>query len=181
MKRNLTSLVPAQIIENRILFIRGKKVMLDRDLAALYGVATRVLNQAVKRNKERFPEDFMFQLSRGEFENWKSQFVTSNSDKMGLRKRPLAFTEHGILMLSSVLHSAQAVQVNIQIMRVFVKLRQLLVSHKELAFKLKELDGKVDKHDQEIRTIFEVIKQLMTQPEPEPEKPKTPIGFHPHR
>lgn len=109
------SLIPQQIIENKILFIRGKKVMLDRDLAMLYGVETRVLNQAVRRNKNRFPEDFMFQLTKEEMMNWKSQIVISNKDKMGLRKRPSAFTENGVAMLSSVLSSERAITVNIQI------------------------------------------------------------------
>lgn len=171
----VTALIPVEVIENKIFFIRGKKVMIDRDLAALYGVATKVLNQAVKRNIERFPEDFMFQLRKEEFSNWRSQIVTSNSDKMGLRKSPLAFTEHGILMLSSVLHSPRAVQVNIQIMRAFVKLREILSTHKELAFQFRELERKVGKHGEDIQKIFQAIQRLMA----EPEKPKAKFGFHP--
>ncbi len=151
--------------------------MIDRDLAALYGVETKILNQAVKRNIERFPEDFMFQLRKEEFKNWKSQFVTSNSDKMGLRKRPLAFTEHGILMLSSVLHSPNAVQANIQIMRTFVKLRELMVTHKSLARKIEELETKFRKHDENFVVVFTAIKKLLEHPQ-EPKRKKLPIGFH---
>lgn len=178
MNRNLTSLVPTEVIENKIYFIRGRKVMLDRDLAKLYGLPIKRLNEQVKRNLERFPADFIFQLNKEETAALRSQFATSKKGRGGRRYLPYVFTQEGVAMLSSVLHSRRAIAVNIQIMRVFVRLRQLLGSHKELAFKLKELENKIDKHDEEIRTIFEVIKQLMAQPEPEPEKPKTPIGFH---
>lgn len=171
------ALIPSEIIENKILLMRGKKVMIDRDLAKLYGVETKVLNQAVKRNIERFPEDFMFQLRKEEFANWKSRFVTSNADKMGLRKRPLAFTEHGILMLSSVLRSPRAVQVNIQIMRTFVKLRELMVTHRNLARKIEELEAKFRKHDENFVVVFAAIKKLLEVPR-EPRKKKLPIGFH---
>ena len=133
------ALVPSEVIENKIYLIRGRKVMIDSDLAFLYEVQTRVLNQSVRRNKERFPDDFMFQLTNEEAKNWKSQIVISNKERMGLRKRPLAFTEHGILMLSSVLNSSRAVQVNIAIMRAFVKLRELMISHKDLSLKIKKL------------------------------------------
>ena len=172
-----TALIPSEVVENKNLFIRGKKVMIDRDLAALYGVATKVLNQAVKRNIERFPTDFMFQLSKEEFTNWRSQFVTSNSEKMGFRKSPLAFTEHGIWMLSSVLHSPRAIQVNIQIMRTFVKLRELMVSHRNLARKIEELEAKYRKHDENFVVVFAAIKKLLEPPR-EPKKKKLPIGFH---
>ena len=150
-----------EAIADKILLIRGKKVMLDRDLAKMYGVETRVLNQAVKRNIERFPNDFMFQLSKEEFENWKSQSVISNADRMGIRRVPYAFTDYGILMLSSVLNSKRAIQINIAIMRVFVKLREILFTHKQLANRLVELEKKVGSHDKDILMIFEVIKQLM--------------------
>ena len=146
--------------------------MIDRDLAKLYGVETKVLNQAVKRNRERFPEDFMLQLTKEEFENWKSQFVTSNSEKRGLRKKPYAFTEHGILMLSSVLNSAQAIRVNIQIMRIFIKLREMLANHAELKQKIADMERK---YDRKFKVIFEAIRQFL---EPPP-KPKEPIGFRP--
>jgi len=166
-------IVPQQIIESKIYLLRGKKVMLDRDLATLYGVETRTLNQAVRRNINRFPEDFMFQLTMEEMENWKSQIVISNKEKMGLRKRPYAFTENGVAMLSSVLSSERAVEVNIQIMRTFTRLREMVLTHKELAHKLAQLERKIGKHDDEIKTIFNAIRQLMVPPEPKRRK----IGF----
>jgi len=167
-KKNLLIRIPQERIENKILLIRTKKVMLDRDLAELYGVETRVLNQAVRRNIKRFPDDFMFQLTIEEIKNWKSQIVISNSIKMGLRKRPLAFTEQGVAMLSSVLNSERAIQVNIQIMRAFTKLREVLVTHSELKRKIEE-------HDQQIKFIFETLKKLLAPPE----TPKRKIGFLP--
>ena len=166
-------IVPQQIIESKIYLLRGKKVMLDRDLATLYGVETRTLNQAVRRNINRFPEDFMFQLTTEEMENWKSQIVISNKEKMGLRKRPYVFTENGVAMLSSVLSSERAVEVNIQIMRTFTRLREMILTHKELAHKLAQLERKIGKHDDEIKTIFNAIRQLMVPPEPKRRK----IGF----
>jgi len=140
--------------------------MLDRELAELYGVATRILNQAVRRNIKRFPEDFMFQLTKEETNNWKSQIVISKSMKMGLRKMPLVFTEQGVAMLSSVLNSERAIQVNIQIMRVFTKLREVLATHKDL-------QRKIEGHDQQIRYIFQIIKRLLAPPK----SPKKKIGF----
>jgi len=162
-KRKAASLVPVERIERSILLIRGRKVLLDRDLAELYGVETRVLVQAVKRNQERFPEDFMFQLSAEELGHWRSHFVISNSGaKMGLRRRPYAFTEQGVAMLSSVLRSPRAVQVNIEIMRAFVRLRQLVASHDQLAGKLAALERK---YDQQFKVVFDAIRELMTPPE----------------
>ena len=163
----------AERIENKIYMIRGQKVMLDRDLAELYGVPTKALKQAVRRNIKRFPEDFMFELSKGEFQNWRSQFVMSNSDKMGLRWRPYAFTEQGVAMLSSVLKSERAILVNIQIMRAFTRLRHLLSSHRELLRKLDELEKKTGKNTADIQLIFKVIRKMLD-PEPKPEKK---IGF----
>jgi hypothetical protein len=163
------SLIPADRIEKAILLIRKQKVMLDADLATLYGVETRVLVQAVKRNLERFPDDFMFQLSRDEFAILRSQSVTS-SDWGGRRYAPYAFTEQGVAMLSSVLHSPRAVQVNIEIMRAFIRLRQMLASNAELARKLDELEKK---YDAQFKEVFEAIRQLMTPPEPK----RRPIGF----
>ena len=160
-----------------IYFIRNEKVMIDRDLANLYGVETRVLKQAVKRNIERFPSDFLFILSKKEFQNWTSQFVMSNSDKMGLRRSPMAFTEQGVAMLSSVLNSKQAIQVNIAIMRAFAKIRQFALTNSVLARKIKELEKvtnhKFTKLDKEIKLIFEAIKQLIRTEA----KPKNPLGF----
>ena len=147
--------------------------MLDRDLAILYQVETRVLNQAVRRNKDRFPKDFMFQLSEAKFENWKSQFVISNSKKMSLRKRPLAFTEQGVSMLSGVLNSAVAIKVHIQIIRVFARMKELLVAHKDILLKLEKIESKLTRHDDDIALIFEHLKQLLNPPQ----TPRRKIGF----
>jgi phage regulator Rha-like protein len=166
---NKKSLIPVERIEKAILLIRGQKVMLDADLAELYGVETRVLVQAVKRNIERFPEDFMFQLSQEEFTILRSQIVTS-SDWGGRRYPPYAFTEQGVAMLSSVLRSQRAIQVNIEIMRAFIRLRQMLASHVELARKLDALEKK---YDAQFKQVFEAIRQLMAPPEPK----RRPIGF----
>jgi len=166
---NKKSLIPVDRIEKAILLIRGQKVMLDVDLAELYGVETKVLVQAVKRNLERFPEDFMFQLSQEEFAILRSQFVTS-SDWGGRRYRPYAFTEQGVAMLSSVLRSRRAIQVNIEIVRAFIRLRQMLASHVELARKLDALEKK---YDAQFKQVFEAIRQLMAPPEPK----RRPIGF----
>jgi hypothetical protein len=141
------SLLSEETISNKIYFIRNQKVMLDRDLAILYGIETKVLKQAVKRNLSRFPEDFMFELTKSEFENWRSQFVTSNSDKMGLRYVPMAFTEHGVLMLSSVLKSDKAIQTNIQIMRIFTKVRQILVDTTEIKIDILQIQKKLENHE----------------------------------
>ena len=166
------SIITAELIENRIYFIRNKKVMLDRDLAELYDVETRVLNQAVKRNIERFPNDFMFQLSDSEADMMVSQNVIPSKKYFG-GHLPYVFTEQGVAMLSGVLNSTRAIQVNIAIMRVFVRLRGLIESNKELAQKLNQLELKVEQHDDEIKAIFDAIRQLMTPPE----KPAKKIGF----
>ena len=147
-------------IINRIYLVRGKKVMIDRELAELYGVETRMLNQAVRRNTKRFPEDFMFQMTYGELEEWKSQIVISNKEKMGLRKPPLVFTEQGVAMLSSVLNSDTAIMVNIQIIRIFTKMREMLVTHKEILVKLDELERKGIESDEKFMLIFEYLKQF---------------------
>ena len=165
-------MIPAERIERSILLLRGQKVMLDRDLAELYGVETRVLVQAVKRNLRRFPADFMFQLSKQELENWRSQSVISNPNtKMGLRRRPYAFTEQGVAMLSSVLHSDRAVDVNVAIMRAFVRLREMLATHADLARRLDELERK---YDQQFAVVFQAIHQLMKPPTGKPEE----MGYH---
>lgn len=156
-----TILIPIERIEKAIYLIRGEKVMLDRDLATLYGVATKVLKQAVRRNIARFPDDFMFVLNPAEFQNWRSQFVTSKADRKGLRYAPMAFTEHGILMLSTVLSSERAIQVNIEIMRAFVRLRQMLASDAELSRRLNDLETK---YDRRFRVVFDAIRQLMASP-----------------
>ena len=148
--------------------------MLDKDLAKLYGVSTKRLNEQVRRNLNRFPDDFMLLLTRQEVTILRSQIATSSWG--GMRYLPYVFTEQGVAMLSTVLSSERAIQVNIAIMRAFVKLREILSTHKDLAHKLKELEGKIEKHDGEIGAIFDAIRQLMTPP---PEKPKPRIGFHP--
>jgi len=166
-------MIPKERIERIIFLIRGQKVILDRDLADLYEVTTKALNQAVKRNERRFPPDFMFRLTKEE----KNELVT-NCDRFQTLKHssvlPSAFTEQGVAMLSSVLKSERAIQVNVAIMRAFVRLRQLLGSHKELAHKLEELERHLKDHDKQIQTIFSAIRQLMTQPE----APRKKIGFH---
>lgn len=173
-------ILPDEAIANKIYVIRGKKVMIDRDLAELYDVETRVLNQAVRRNEKRFPEDFMFQMSKEEMEDWKSQIVISNSEKMGLRKPPLVFTEQGVAMLSSVLNSERAIMVNIQIIRVFTRLRELLTTHKEILLKLEQLERKDIEQDQKIMLIFEYLKQLEKAKQQELEQKIRPkIGFKP--
>ena len=166
----MSEIIPQEIINSKILIIRGKKVMLDRDLAGLYGVDTRALNQAVRRNINRFPEDFLFPLTKEEMDNWKSQIVISNKDKMGLRKRPYAFTENGVAMLSSVLNSERAIRVNIQIMRTFTKIREMLATHKELKQKIEEMERK---YDAQFKIVFDAIRQIMAPPETKEKK----IGF----
>jgi len=166
----MTELVPIERIASRIYFIRDMKVMLDRDLAGLYGVETKVLKQAVRRNLDRFPPDFMFEMTKNEFENWRSQFVTSKSDRMGLRYKPMAFTEQGVAMLSSVLRSDRAIQVNIQIMRAFTQLRQMLSTHKDFKRKIEAMEKKYDKN---FKIVFEAIRQLLKTEE----KPRKKIGF----
>ena len=173
--------IAIEVIATRILEIRGKKVMLDRHLAKLYGVTVKILNQAVKRNIKRFPEDFSFKLSWEEAESLRSQIVTLNSTKNETSQRgrhikylPYVFTEHGVAMLSSVLNSERAIQVNILIMRAFTKLREILLTHEELAVKIDALEKKYAEHDETIKDIFEAVRQLL---EPPPVKKKQIIGF----
>ena len=185
-------IIPIGRIAQSILVLRGQKVMLDSDLADLYGVATKVLNQAVKRNASRFPVDFMFQIAAEEMEKVSqvvippaqertekkvtnsSQFVTSSRKYRGKRYRPYAFTEQGVAMLSSILNSERAVKVNIAIMRAFVRLREVLETNRELARKFDELEKRVGKHDEKIDATLEAIRQLMAPPT----KPRREIGFH---
>jgi len=167
-------MVPESRIARHIAFVRGHKVMLDRDLAVLYGVSTKQLNQQVQRNGERCPSDFMFQLTPEEAESLRSQFATSNMEWGGRRSLPYAFTEQGVAMLSGVLKSRRAVLVNVEIMRTFVKLRQILSSHADLARKLEELEKK---YDSQFRVVFDAIRELMSA---EPVENR-PIGFRPSR
>jgi len=168
------AIVPAGRIESRILLIRGQKVMLDSDLAELYGVTTKRLNEQLKRNRARFPADFVFQLTAEEAASLRSQIATSKPGRGGRRYRPYAFTEHGAIMAASVLNSRRAIEVSVYVVRAFVKLREMLGAHKELARKLAELEKRMEGHDEEIMALFEAIRQLM---EP-PEKPSKRIGFH---
>ena len=184
-KRGIATPAPLVHIERRILVMRAQKTMLDTDLAALYGVTTSALVQAVKRNLDRFPDDFMFQLDAGEWEALRSQSVISNVGRGGRRYAPYAFTEQGVAMLSSVLGSAQAIAVNIEIMRAFVRLREVIASNKELAQRLDELENNAElmslKHDTfehntrvQLKQVFDAIRELMTPPEP---AKKRSIGF----
>ena len=169
------SLLSEETISNKIYFIRGQKVMLDRDLALLYQVETKVLKQSVKRNISRFPEDFMFELNKSEFENWRSQFVTSNSDKIGLRYAPMAFTEHGVMMLSSILKSDKAIQTNIQIMRIFTKVRQMFLDTTEIKVDILQIQKKLENHDKNIELVFSYLDELTEKKENESERVK--IGY----
>ena len=165
------ALVPTEVIVTKIVFLRGEKVLLDRDLAELYGVETKQLKRGVRRKIKRFPEDFMFELSKEEWENLRCHFGTSSWG--GIRYAPMAFTEQGVAMLSSVLNSDRAIEVNIAIMRAFVQLRKMIASNEKLARKLKELEDRLEKHDKDIGLIFEAIRELMTPPD----KPTKKIGF----
>jgi hypothetical protein len=162
---NIPVMIPEERIITNIYVIRKQKVMLNRDLAELYGVDTRVLKQQVKRNLYRFPEDFMFELTKEEFENWRSQIVISNSDKMGLRYSPMAFTEHGVLMLSSVLNSKQAIRVNIRIMRIFSKVRQMLADTLGMKIEIEEIKQKLQNQDKNIELVFNYLDKLITKQE----------------
>lgn len=166
----MSELVPVERIVQWIYFIRDKKVMMDRDLAELYGVTTAQLKRAVKRNIDRFPPDFMFKLTKQELEDWRCQFGTSNGVKMGLRYLPMAFTEQGVAMLSSVLRSKRAISVNIQIMRAFTQLRQMLSTHEDLKRKIEDMESK---YDRQFKIVFDAIRQLLDSEE----RPKRKIGF----
>jgi phage regulator Rha-like protein len=169
-----------EVVINKIYLLRGKRVMLDRDLAEMYGVPTEQLKRQVKRNIERFPNDFMFEMDDQELQNWRSQFGTSKGERMGLRYSPFCFTEQGVAMLSSILNSKTAIEVNIQIIRIFTRIREVLLTHKDVLLKLEHLEKsmlkqneRTDKHENEIRVIFNALKQLLN-----PRKrPIKPIGF----
>ena len=185
----MKNIIPTEIIESRIFLIRKRKVMLDSHLAELYGVSTKALNQAVKRNRDRFPTDFMFRLNETETEIIWSQITTGFQKKVFSRSQivtlkrgqnvkylPHVFTEQGVAMLSSILKSKRAVQVNIMIMRTFVKLREIMATHVDLSRKIDELERKYGKHEKYIQAIFKIIKQLL-EPPPEKIEPKRPMGF----
>lgn len=170
----MTIPVSVQLVERRIYLIRDQKVMLDSDLADLYEVETRALIQGVKRNRDRFPEDFMFQLGPEETKSLRSQFVMSNNGRGGRRTQPYVFTQEGVAMLSSVLNSKRAVQVNIAIMRAFVRLREVLATHKDLAAEMEKLRQEQQKQGQQIQRVFAIIEKLLAPP---PASPSRRIGF----
>ena len=165
-------IIPVHVITNKIYLIRDQKVMIDGDLSELYGIETKRLNEQVKRNIERFPDDFMFQLTKEEFENLKSQFATSSWG--GRRKMPYAFTEHGVLMLSSVLSSKRAIAVNINIMRVYTKIKEMLSTHKDLLLKMEELEKKVSGQDDKIEIVFDYLRQFVQNED----TPRVKIGYN---
>lgn len=176
MSKKITSIIiPDELIMNKIYLIRGQKVMIDRDLAVLYGVQTKRLKESVKRNIKRFPEDFMFEMNKIELENWRSQFATSNSDKMGLRYSPFCFTEHGVLMLSSVLNSDRAIDVNIKIMRIFTQIKHALTDNTELRLAIEKLEKKTENNTKNIEIVFQYIDELSDKKAKQ--KPRIPIGF----
>lgn len=174
-KKQTLAILSDDIVVNKIYIIRNQKVMLDSDLAELYGVETKVLNQSIKRNIDRFPEDFMFQLTESEWESLRSQFVTSKIGRGGRTYLPNVFTEHGVLMLSSVLNSQQAIQVNIQIVRIFTRLRNLLSEHTELKLEISDIKKHLQNHDKNIELVFSYLDKLINKENP----PRKRIGFKP--
>jgi hypothetical protein len=160
-------------IVSKIYTIRNQNVMIDRDLAELYGVSTKSLKQTARRNKERFPEDFMFEMTDDEFRNWRSQNVTSNSDLMGLRYAPFCFTEQGVTMLSCILRSPLAIEVNIRVVRIFSKFRQLALDHKDILIALEEIKSRLSDHDEKIDLVFQHLSLLLK----ENDEPRKVIGF----
>jgi phage regulator Rha-like protein len=180
MSNDKQLMIPDEAIIGKIYLIRGMKVMLDRDLAALYEVETKRLKEAVRRNISRFPNDFMFELTDDEFQKWRDQFVKNESDKMGLRYAPFAFTEHGVLMLASVLNSERAIQVNIQIVRIFNRMREMLLTHKDVLLELENIKQQLSEHDNKIMVVFEYLKQFEQSKQQELEQKNRPkIGFKP--
>lgn len=174
-KSNSNIVISDEVVLRKIYLIRGLKVMLDRDLAELYGLETKRLKESVRRNIERFPEDFMFELTKEEFTIWRSQFATSNAEKIGLRIPPFAFTEHGVLMLASVLNSKLAIQVNIHIVRIFTKIREAYSDSLNLKLELSEIKKKLENHDKDIVLIFNFLDKLIQQDENPQPRPR--IGY----
>lgn len=166
-------MITDELVINKIYLIRDKKVMLDRHLAELYNVETKRLKEAVRRNIDRFPEDFMFEMTAAELANWRTQFATSNSEIMGLRRPPFCFTEQGVSMLSSVLNSETAIRVNIQIIRVFTRMREMILTHKDILLQLEKIEKKLTGHDEDIALIFQYLKKLLNPPQ----LPRRKIGF----
>lgn len=165
--------IPEEVVMSKIYEVRGEKVMIDRDLAALYGVETKRLKEAVRRNLSRFPTDFMFEMAKEELENWRTQNASSNAEKKGLRYAPFCFTEQGVTMLSCVLNSQRAIAVNIRIIRTFSKMREMLLTHKDLLLEMEEIRKKVSGQDEKIELIFNYLKQFIE----EQEAPRVQVGF----
>jgi len=173
-KKEKTLMITDELVITRIYLVRGKKIMLDRDLSELYQVETRILNQAVRRNTDRFPKDFMFQLTEQEWQSLRSQIVILEKGRGKYSKfLPYAFTEQGVAMLSSLLNSETAIRVNIQIIRVFTKMRELLLTHKDILLQLEKIERKLTGHDEDIQLIFQYLKQLLNPPQ----QPRRRIGF----
>jgi phage regulator Rha-like protein len=177
-KKSSQIMIPDEVIMDKIYLIRGKKVMLDRDLADLYEVETKRLKEQVRRNIDRFPDDFMFELAKEELDEWRYKFGTSSSETMGLRVPPFAFTEYGVIMLASILNSERAIQVNIRIVRIFLRMREVIETHTEIFKKLEKLERKDIEQDEKIMVIFEYLKQLEAKKQQEFEqKNRKRIGF----
>ena len=168
-------MLPDEVVMTKIFIVRGQKVMIDRDLAQLYGVETKVLKQAVRRNTNRFPEDFMFEMTKEELSNWRSQFVTSSSDKQGLRYAPFCFTEQGVTMLSCILNSERAIKINIQIVRIFTKIRETLTDTLGLKLEIEDIKKKLQSQDKNIELVFNYLDELIEKKENP--KPRKHIGF----
>lgn len=173
MNKTKSIVVPDEAVMNKIYLIREQKVMLDRDLAELYGVDTKVLKQAVRRNILRFPEDFMFEMGKVELENWRSQFVTSKKDLKGLRYMPFCFTEQGVTMLSCILNSERAIHVNIQIIRIYTRIREMLLLHKDVSLLVEQVEKKLLKQDEKIELLFNYLSKFIEKDE----TPRKAIGY----
>lgn len=165
--------IPDEVVMNKIYIVREQKVMLDRDLAELYGVETKVLKQAVRRNITRFPEDFMFEMNKEELENWRSQFVTSKEDRQGLRYMPFCFTEQGVTMLSCILNSERAIHVNIQIIRIYTRIREMLLLHKDVSLLVEQVERKLLKQDEKIELLFTYLSKFIEKDD----TPRKSIGY----
>lgn len=174
-EKNNNIMLPDEVVMTKIFIVRGQKVMIDRDLAELYGVETKRLKEAVRRNITRFPEDFMFEMTKEEFLNWRTQFATSNSDKKGLRYAPFCFTEQGVTMLSCVLNSERAININIQIVRIFTKIREILTDTLSLKLDIEDIKKKLENQDKNIELVFTYLDELMEKQENP--KPRKQIGF----
>lgn len=177
-EKNSSIMLPDEVVMTKIFIVRGQKVMIDRDLAELYGVETKRLKEAVRRNIARFPEDFMFEMTKDEFSNWRTQFATSSSDKKGLRYAPFCFTEQGVTMLSCVLNSDRAINLNIQIVRIFTKIRETLTDNLSVRLEIEEIKKKLDSQDKNIELVFTYLDELVEKQENP--KPRKQIGFKPN-